>query len=80
LAGLSCGIMKKMFAFIEPEVPNTENSKFTICYNTVHISICAKYRSDGAHSKIILQVLFYTSTLCIFCCHDAIVFDLVFKL
>jgi len=43
LAGMSCGIMKKMFAFIEPEVPNTENGKFTIFYDTVHISICAKY-------------------------------------
>ena len=29
LAELSCDIMNKMFAFIEPEVPNFENGKFT---------------------------------------------------
>jgi len=51
LSGLWCGIMDKMFALIEPEVPNTENGKFTICYDSVHISICAKYNRGNVRDQ-----------------------------
>ena len=51
LSGLSCDIMNKMFAFIEPEVHNPKNGKFSICCDSVHVSLCAKYNGPSAEDQ-----------------------------
>ena len=41
-----------MFAFIiESEVPNPENGKLTICHDSVHVSICAKYNGGNVRDQ-----------------------------
>ena len=51
LSGLWCDIMNKMFNLIEPEIPNPKNGKFTICHESVHVSICAKYNGPTPKSQ-----------------------------